>query len=469
MMGIFVQTAALPLCAMFAAQTQPAAPTQDDDLARLPKAIPATSSADHDEPSDVSALRQRVYVDTALSALAERSNPAFGFDTGDGIAGRVDLDMVYGWKLGNGFSATFSDRVSWAGVNYAHSPTDSDVVNSLREAYVSWSSQTSAYLDVGRINLRNGVALGWNPTDYFKTGTSIPQTSADPTALRDNRLGTVVAHAQYLWDHGSFGIAVAPKLADSARIDEPGHSTADPYFDRTNDHNRYLLTAGFEFADLSPQFLVYEEAGRPHLGINISRPIGDAVVAYAEWSGSREYGLAERAAMFARETELPFGTLAPLPGQSAGAHYRNDAAVGASWVIAHKLTLNLEYHYHGSGLSADELRSGYDAALTEPSTFGNQWWYLRQYAVDRQEPLARRQWFVRVAADDVFTRNLSLSAFAFVDAYDGSTFAQIEAEYHLSDKVSLGVLASRASGGRRSEYGAVPSAGTVTFQLVKYL
>ena len=44
----------------------------------------------------------------------------------------------------------------------------------------------------GRINVRNGAALGYNPTDFFRSGALRSVVSIDPNSLRENRLGTVM-------------------------------------------------------------------------------------------------------------------------------------------------------------------------------------------------------------------------------------------------------------------------------------
>lgn len=437
-------------------------PSADSDLAQIPPAVLAPATDEHGT-SDYSS---RVNVDAAISAIDNRADPIFGFEGTQATAARTDLNMVYMWKLPAGLSATVSDRLS--GQYVEHAP--STAVNALREAYVSWHSLAGTlYLNVGRVNIRNGVALAWNPTDYFAAGSSIPQTSADPVAVRNNRLGTAMVRAQYLWGGGSVSAAIVPKLSVPARIDAPAHSTLDPSFSSTNDRDRYLLTLSFELAGLSPQVLAYGGTGQTRLGLNLSRPIGDSVVTYAEWSGGVQQGIAKRSLAFARETGSLPDSLLPLPGQAAGSHYASDAVIGASWVIARKLTLNIEYDYHGSGLSRKELRRAENAAWSDPAKFGRQWWYLREFADYREEPLVRKQWFVRAAADNVFVRNLNFSAFTIIDAYDGSLFTQFEADYHLSDKTSLSFFVSRALGGKRSEYGSIPTAGTISFEYTRYL
>jgi len=65
--------------------------------------------------------------------------------------------------------------------------------------YLTWEPAASTYLEAGRINLRNGAALGFNPTDFLKTRTLVGQASLDPSAARQNRLGTAMVRGQKIW------------------------------------------------------------------------------------------------------------------------------------------------------------------------------------------------------------------------------------------------------------------------------
>ena len=55
-------------------------------------------------------------------------------------------------------------------------------INTLKEAYLSWQAQPDRVADLGRINARNGVALGYNPTDYFRAGALRSTVSIDPAS-----------------------------------------------------------------------------------------------------------------------------------------------------------------------------------------------------------------------------------------------------------------------------------------------
>src|SRR5262249_45237545 len=95
-------------------------------------------------------------------------------------------------------------------------------------------------------------------------------------------------------------------------------------------------------------------------------------------------------------------------------------------------------------------------------------WYVRAYAADQQEPNSRQQVFLRIDRTDAFIDNLEITAFAFVDAYDGSVLTQVDFNYNLSDAWTFGALAGGSLGGSRTERGSLPQQASAILQVVRY-
>src|SRR5262249_60210180 len=99
-------------------------------------------------------------------------------------------------------------------------------------------------------------------------------------------------------------------------------------------------------ADFSPELFVYHEGDRTRFGLNITRGIGQNVVAYAEWSGGAEPSVVDDALAYGRDTRvLPVGVPSVLPDDSA-ATFREDLSVGGSLSTNPQLTPNAQYHSH---------------------------------------------------------------------------------------------------------------------------
>jgi hypothetical protein len=452
--------AAVALCLLCAAA--PAAAQENGDLDRIPAIIQNGPS----EPQPQSNAHGKYYVEDAFALSSARGNLAVPLPPppSSDWANRTSLDAFDQWSLGERLTFSFSDRFNLTEADGVGFPAEA-ARNDLREAYFTWEPLTQTYLEFGRINLKNGIALGFNPTDFFKTRTAVAQASADPSALREDRLGTLMLRAQTILDGGSLTFAYAPKLHSPRQIVGAAPSWIDPSFDQTNAADRFLLAVNLEVEDFSPQALVYHESGRTKIGFNLSHPIGQSIIAYAEWAGGSEPDLIAQAIAFGKATgTLPFA--APvLPPTSASRAFQNDLAVGASWTSETKVMINLEYHFHQAGFTSEDWRGWFDIGGADPFA-ASELWYIRGYASAEQQPMSRHQIFLR--ADWQGIQDLDLSGISFVNLTDGSGMMQFAADYYLSDAWTVGLYAGGTFGGRRSEWGSLPGASSAIFQVVRY-
>jgi hypothetical protein len=78
---------------------------------------------------------------------------------------------------------------------------------------------------------------------------------------------------------------------------------------------------------------------------------------------------------------------------------------------------------------------------TSASLAARELWFIRSYALDRQDPLTRHSLFARADWVDAFIRHLELTGFITMDPYDQSSQAQLAADYFASSKWTVGVQA----------------------------
>src|SRR5262249_57658788 len=99
-------------------------------------------------------------------------------------------------------------------------------------------------------------------------------------------------------------------------------------------------------ADFSPELFVYHEGDRTRFGLNITRGMGQNVVAYAEWTGGAEPSVIDDALAYGRDARvLPFGVPSVLPDDSAST-FREDLSVGGAFSTKPKLTFHAQYPFH---------------------------------------------------------------------------------------------------------------------------
>jgi len=459
----------IALIALLASASAEAA--QDSDVDLIPTAVPAAATT---APAAAASPGRRVYLENGMTEVSRSGDLAVPLPSSPGYLWqeRLLLDSRREFELGEHAQAFLSNRFNVRDEDDLPFPNHEDVVTDFREAYASWRPSDRQYLDAGRINLKSGIALGYNPTDFFKTRTVSEPLSQDPSALREDRLGTLMLRGQEIWDGGSLTLAYAPGIRKASPIysndDLPNFN---PMFDRTNADDRFLVKGSIDFGDgVSPEFLFYREAGQNRFGTNLSMGLGESSVAYLEWSGGERADLITEAVDYGRETgTLPANAPYPLPTTTQKT-FKSELAAGVSYTTANNITFNLEYLVNQAGFSRADWDNWFTAgrALGPQSPELKELWYIREYALDQQQQLTRRAYFARADWVDAFDLKLELTGFVLVDAYDGSGLTQVSADYYLSDRWTIGGQVTKYFGSRVSDFGSLGTSYSLLVSIVRY-
>ena len=347
---------------------------------------------------------------------------------------RASLDFRFDANLAPGLRAVLSDRFDLAHSNGVPPAED---VNTLREAHLSWALGDHQVIDLGRVNVRNGAAMGFNPTDWFKENALRSVVSPDPAVLRENRQGTVVLQGQQLWSSGSLTGAFSPKLANQP---DPDAFALD--VGATNPRNRWLLAGSYKVSDaLNPQLLLHGGVDTPtQLGLNVSVLASDAAVVFGEISVGKGRTLVAQALALA-EAE----------------RQQQRAALGLTYTTGFNLSVTAEAEYN----SAAPDRSEWDAL--DPAA------RLQVLATAQalQDLPVRQAWFLHATWKDLLLRRLDLSAFLRRDTGTASRAQWLEARYHW-DHADLSLQWQRFSGDPQSVYRTLPQSQAVELAIRCY-
>jgi hypothetical protein len=378
------------------------------------------------------------------------------------------IDLRLDRRVDENFSAAYSGRFNLRAEDGLGFPNRENVRNDLREVYAAWTDNRGWFLQFGRINLKSGVAEGFNPTDYFKTRAVVEPTSIDPAALREDRLGVMMLELQWIGRTGSLTFALAPRLAaDSPPYQGDSLPSFDPMFDRTNARVRALIKASIAASNaISPEILVYEEAGSMRFGFNVSKGLGRAVVAYLEWSGGRRASLAAEAYEDGRRTGV--SPAAPAIAIDGTRTFCSDVAAGLSYTTRAGISLAMEFDYHQAGFSNRYWRNWFAAGGRTVGALAGELWFIRGFAGEQQEPTSRAGLFSRIYWQHAFVKNLTLSGFVLADLHDGSTLAQASVDYYLSPRWTVGAIVDDFAGARRSDFGSLPQRGSALVKVTRY-
>ena len=338
---------------------------------------------------------------------------------------RLSLDLQVDTAIAPRWRAVLADRLDG---KWPPQMGDEHYINTLKEAYVSWQATDERLLDLGRVNVRNGVATGYNPTDYFRNGAVRSMVSSDPGSLKKNRLGSVMLRGQTLWNGGSLTALASPKMAEQA-----SDTAFSPDYGATNNQNRWLLALSQRLTEkISPQWLLYGEDRQPaQLGLNLTTLVGDASVLFAEWSGGQSRSQLSQAGLTADDTSF---------------HTR--VATGVTYTAGNKLSMTLEYACNDAALNADQwsaLQRG------SPLAYGR----YRAWAQAAQELPTQDMLGLYANWPDAIVPHLDLGAMLRANRADNSRTHWVEARYHWSH-TDLAVQLQVNSGGPTSDYGAAP-------------
>lgn len=344
-------------------------------------------------------------------------------------AQRLSLDVSWQGELAPGWRLVAADRLDLYGP--ARTTGDREAVNTLKELYLSKRVGSEGVVDLGRVNARQGVASGYNPTDYFREHAVRAATSVNPASLRENRLGTVMLRGQRVWTGGAVSAIVAPKLADASNDAPLGANLG-----ATNQRTRWLFSWSQRFGeDFAPQWLLHGdgEAGTgPQLGLNLTRLLSSACVGHLEATGGRGPSLQARARQQAH----------------SDVHFRAQWASGLSCTNAHKLTLTFEFQRNGAALDKAGWALLRDGPVMDYLAY-------RQQAQSRQDPATRNNLFVYALWPNAFMPRLDLSGFMRQNLADHSRLLWLEARYRF-DSTDVALQWQTSAGSRLSEYGAMP-------------
>jgi hypothetical protein len=399
------------LLALFLVSTAPAF-AGDEDAAAL-------SLADKTEAVAAQTSNWHLYVEGGVGE--DRPH-----DPGYAVHGsRLTLDAKYDDSFAPGWRAVFADHVDFTRLDGL--PGNQNI-NTLKEAYLSWHARTDLIADVGRINVRNGVGVGYNPTDYFRADAVRSIISIDPSSLRENRLGTVMLRGQTLWESGSLTALYAPDLGE-----QPTTSGFNPDFGATNQHERWQLALSQKITEkINPQWLLSGGAGQsPQLGMNLTGLVNDSTVAYFEWSGGRASPLLQQALM-TRVDEA----------------FRSRVASGLTYTTPNNLSFTVEYEYNGAGLDQSNWNTLQHGS---PLVYG----LYRSFVSNLQDLPTTKSLFFYAFWQDAMIKHLDLTAMVRYDDIDHSRLQWMETRYHWS-KVDVALQWQLDNGKSFSDYGAVP-------------
>lgn len=339
----------------------------------------------------------------------------------------------------------------------------------LEELYFSWKSDPSMFIDMGRINVRNGIATGFNPTDYFRVNSVVTRTTEDVRRLRDNRLGTLAARMQKIWDGGSLALVIAPDVGNKEDRWYTDKSKYGLHLNSTNNRSSYMLSWTDEIVSgFSPEVLILSESGRKNIGLNLSYALNQKTLAIMELNRGERLSIINEA-LYSPEDIVSLHPLLESAFPNRGESYFTLSAIGISYTSDQRITTNIEYYYNEAGLDRNDWDVYFDVAETSignPAIIGPLL-SVKGVARSRLEPISKHTAMIRSTWTD-FKPDLSANILIYYDLVDNSSLTQMEMLWNYNSQLTFTARLSAYDGDSRSNFGSLEQKLSAGIQLDYY-
>ncbi len=333
----------------------------------------------------------------------------------------------------------------------------------VQELALSYTISPQTTLQFGRINIRNGVAVGFNPTDWFKDNSLVTADSAAPSDRRRERLGVLAITGTATVGNTLLQFGYRPEVSASAGSVVTDQDSIGLGLDRTNPTDAFFIKATPQFGgNLSVTGNILLDDGDPGLGFEVSGTIGDNLVLYGEVFGQKRLSIASEALAGG----LGSAAFQQGIGVSSTKDWEVQAALGLNWALpqsfvgSRDISVAFEYHLNTAGLTSNQIDVLAGATGADGAAAGA----IYGTASRRQEPLARNQLFTRVAWTD-FWGDSDLSVLGFYVPADDSGLAQISVDVPIGQNATMNLRGISTFGDSTSVYGANPVKRTLQMGL----
>ena len=334
----------------------------------------------------------------------------------------------------NGFRQFGMEWMVTSGVDVDYSSTHPNASDDagwrlgFREFHIRHNAGTW-WMEAGRINVRNGVATGYNPSDFYRMGAISATRTRDPQRLRESRLGAVQLRAGTRMIGSEWTVSLSPSLHD-----RESPAWYDPRWGAVNggasQHGLEISLPRWNgvFSQLLWQ---HRSDIGDSIGANVNAPFGQATIIYAEWARTHRKALGA----LAQNSDVHTSTVQQW---STGLRFTSDL----------RITLGLEWQYNGAGLSRDEWSDMWQFASTTGAA------RALADAGRSCDPLARNSMMISLLWERFGHRDAELNCFLRRNQTDHSRLGWCEWRYKgTDDEWSLSI--SRADGQARSEFAAI--------------
>ena len=318
--------------------------------------------------------------------------------------------------------------------------TSNDIYNiNVKEMYYNFNISSNNYLNVGRVNIREGVARSFNPSDYFK-GSGVFSNSLQSSVRKDNRLGSVLFQNILYLNNSTLKFIYSPKISTKNNTILSNKEHYGLNFDITNNSNRASIYLDLDILNnLYSSFIIHKNSDDLNFASNLSYSFNQFIF-YNENSIKRSSNTISKALKQLNLTNTKFDN-------SKQTIYQN--TFGLSYTSINNIVTNIEYISNNSGMSKEDWKN-YFLLINQNRRYLN----VRKYHSINEQMISKEQVFLRVAINEI-TSNSDLSFIYILNPNDKSSLAQISHKYKYKEDIVFNLSIKKTYGDSQSEFGNI--------------
>ncbi|MBI3813643.1 MAG: hypothetical protein HY279_04145 [Nitrospinae bacterium] len=317
-----------------------------------------------------------------------------------------------------------------------------DIENIIDDAYLDIRFKENLFFYMGKKNVRDGVGLGSNPTDFLGEGKEVDMTKREEERRVEREGNYIIGMDTYFKDI-TFTAIFAP-----------------PIKELQDEKDRVVLKAAFLMEPINTDISFhYFNSSIPGAGINISTTIGESLVLHTEpalrWGSNRKIvRLIHEGSPNLYEIYHPDDSQTIYPHIVAGGHY----------TFKDGTNIILEYIYNGDGYNNEEwnkltgfikysygeYKKGFLIDLMRSNLLqANSTMTFRQM---RRNYMRRNYIFTRVSNPDILEKIDGAIVF-FLNVDDSSFLIYPSCEYRITKNTTIALTSIIFAGNNDTEFG----------------
>ena len=307
----------------------------------------------------------------------------------------------------------------------------------IKDLYYKTAYDERYFFELGRMNVKEGIASGYNPTDYFKGGSSFT-LSVDPKEKKENRLGALLIQASAILDNMTIKVLYAPKVSIKSQSIWASKTYVGAHLDESNSQDRTTLYVGYTgFDTMSISGLLHTNDDGLNLGVNLSY-IDEGTIWYMEGS------IVEKKS----NIDTVLGT--KNPAQS----YSPELSLGVNYTSATNIVGTFEYIYNHAGFNNGDWKNYFSLSKKSP-LYAGELAKERGALLGNAKMMSKHTLFMMARQSDVLT-NLDWTLLSWLNPVDKSSLLQVGMSYAY-EEVLFSIDARAYMGTSHTEYGSYPN------------